>query len=82
MIVWLGRKLTRCTDCWWKLMLVFVIGPVAFVSIGALSLLGYGLTAERAAEVRRQLDAREAALLAAAGVDSLTGQEHVPPQRT
>ena len=26
MIVWLGRKLTRCTDCWWKLMLVFVIG--------------------------------------------------------
>lgn len=65
-----------------SLMLVFVIGPVAFVSIGALSLLGYGLTAERAAEVRRQLDAREAALLAAAGVDSLTGQEQVPPQRT
>ena len=25
-IVWTGRKLTRCTDCWWKLMLVFVIG--------------------------------------------------------
>ncbi len=65
-----------------SLMLVFVIGPVAFVSSGALSLLGYGLTAERAAEVRRQLDAREAALLAAAGVDSLTGQEQVPPRRT
>ena len=26
MIVWFGRKLTRCTDCWWKLMLVFVTG--------------------------------------------------------
>ena len=25
-IVWIGRKLTRCTDCWWKLMLLFVIG--------------------------------------------------------
>lgn len=25
-IVWTGRKLIRCTDCWWKLMLVFVIG--------------------------------------------------------
>ena len=25
-IVWTGRKLTSCTDCWWKLMLVFVIG--------------------------------------------------------
>ena len=24
-IVWIGRKLTRCTDCWWKLMLLFVI---------------------------------------------------------
>ena len=25
-VIWVGRKLTRCTDCWWKLMLVFVIG--------------------------------------------------------
>ncbi len=25
-VTWVGRKLTRCTDCWWKLMLVFLIG--------------------------------------------------------
>lgn len=64
-----------------SLMVVFLAGPIAFVSVGALSLLGYGLTPERAAETRRQLDARDAALLAGAGVDSLTGEEHAPPQR-
>jgi glycoside/pentoside/hexuronide:cation symporter, GPH family len=64
-----------------SLMLVFLAGPIAFVSLGALSLLGYGLTPDRAAETRRQLDAREAALMAAAGVESLTGEEHAPPQR-
>ena len=25
-LYWFGGGLTRCTDCWWKLMLVFVIG--------------------------------------------------------
>lgn len=64
-----------------SLMLVFLVGPIVFVSVGAFSLLGYGLTPARAAETRRQLDAREAALMAAAGVDSLTGEEHTPPQR-
>ena len=54
----------------------------AFVGLGALSLLGYGLTPDRAAETRRRLDARDAALTAAAGVESLTGQEQTPPQRT
>lgn len=42
------------------LMVVFLAGPLAFVSLGALTLLGYGLTPERAAEVRRQLEARDA----------------------
>lgn len=64
-----------------SLMLVFLVGPIVFVSLGAFCLLGYGLTPARAAETRRQLEARDAALLAAAGVDSLTGEEHAPPQR-
>jgi Na+/melibiose symporter-like transporter len=64
------------------LMLVFLAGPIIFVSLGAFSLLGYGLTPARAAETRRQLEAREAALLAGAGVESLTGEEHVPPLRS
>ncbi|MBL8773960.1 MAG: MFS transporter [Phenylobacterium sp.] len=64
-----------------SLMLVFVAGPIVFVSLGALVLLGYGLTPARAAETRRQLDAREAAMLAGAGVESLTGEEAPPPRR-
>jgi GPH family glycoside/pentoside/hexuronide:cation symporter len=64
-----------------SLMLVFLAGPIVFVSLGALTLLGYGLTPARAAETRRKLELREAALLAGSGVDSLTGEEHAPPQR-
>lgn len=63
------------------LMLVFLAGPVAFVALGAFSLVGYRLTPEHAAETRRQLEARDAAMMAGAGVDSLTGEEQTPPQR-
>lgn len=63
------------------LMLVFLGGPVVFVSLGALSLLGYGLTPERAAETRRQLEAREAQALQdpAGALEGLTGQETPMP---
>jgi Na+/melibiose symporter-like transporter len=44
------------------LMLTFISGPIVFVMLGGACLLGYKLTAERAAEVRRQLDERDAAL--------------------
>ena len=45
------------------LMLTFISGPIVFVMLGGACLLGYKLTAERAAEVRRQLEEREAALI-------------------
>ncbi len=64
------------------LVLVFLVGPVVFVSLGAACLIGYRLTADKAAEVRRQLDARDAAVLdSASGLESLTGEEHAPPTR-
>lgn len=64
------------------LLLVFLVGPVVFVSLGAACLVGYRLTAEKAAEVRRQLELRDAAVLdSAAGLESLTGQENAPPHR-
>jgi Na+/melibiose symporter-like transporter len=44
------------------LMLCFLVGPVVFVMLGALTMIGYRLDAERAADVRRQLDARDAEL--------------------
>lgn len=45
-VIWVGRKLTRCTDCWWKLMLVFVIG---WLWIPTTLLAAYG------ADIRSQI---------------------------
>ena len=62
-----------------SLMLVFLAGPIVFVSLGAFTLLGYGLTPERAAEVRRQLDAREALAGSGGALEGLTGDEMPAP---
>jgi Na+/melibiose symporter-like transporter len=42
-----------------RLDFVFLSGPVAFVTLGAICILGYALTAERHAHIRRQLDVRD-----------------------
>lgn len=64
------------------LMLAFLVGPILFVMLGAACLIGYRLTAERAADVRRQLDARDAALLdPASALEGLTGEEPIVPSR-
>jgi Na+/melibiose symporter-like transporter len=63
------------------LEIAFLAGPVFFVMLGAACLIGYRLTAERAAEVRRQLEARAAAAPdPAASLEGLTGEELAPPQ--
>jgi Na+/melibiose symporter-like transporter len=41
----------------------FLAGPILFLGLGAASMIGYQLTAARAAETRRLLDERDAALL-------------------
>jgi Na+/melibiose symporter-like transporter len=43
-----------------SLELIFIIGPIAFAMLGGASFLGYKLTAERHADIRRQLDERDA----------------------
>ena len=43
------------------LELAYAIGPVVFVMLGGACFLGYKLSAERHADIRRQLDARDAA---------------------
>jgi Na+/melibiose symporter-like transporter len=42
------------------LELIFITGPIAFVMLGGASFLGYKLTADRHADIRRQLDERDA----------------------
>jgi Na+/melibiose symporter-like transporter len=65
------------------LMLSFLVGPIVFVMLGAACLIGYRLTAERAAEVRRQLEAREATPFdPAAALEGLTGEELPTPAST
>jgi glycoside/pentoside/hexuronide:cation symporter, GPH family len=48
------------------LEIMYVAGPIFFVLVGGACLIGYSLSAERAAEVRRELEARDAALAASA----------------
>ncbi|MBW8813278.1 MAG: MFS transporter [Caulobacterales bacterium] len=58
------------------LTVAFLAGPIFFLALGALCFVGYKLTAERSAEIRRQLDARDAALAeeqAVAGLGADTG---------
>jgi len=62
------------------LLIAFLSGPVVFVMLGAATLIGYRLTAERAAEVRRQLEDRDA-FDPGASLEGLTGEEIAPPVR-
>jgi Na+/melibiose symporter-like transporter len=54
------------------LELAYAIGPIVFVMIGGACFLGYKLSAERHAEIRRQLDERDAAYDEAAIVESIS----------
>jgi Na+/melibiose symporter-like transporter len=45
----------------------FLSGPIIFVTLGGVSIWGWKLDAARHADVRERLDARDAALAAAAG---------------
>jgi Na+/melibiose symporter-like transporter len=57
------------------LELVFVIGPIAFVMLGGSAFLGYKLSAEKHADIRRQLDERDAVFAQEAAVlQTLTGE--------
>jgi Na+/melibiose symporter-like transporter len=59
------------------LELAYIIGPVVFVMLGGACFLGYKLSAERHADIRRQLDARDAAYADAPAVQGLTSSGEV-----
>ena len=54
------------------LELVYIIGPIVFVMAAGACFIGYKLTPGRHAEIRRQLDERDA-LAGEAALESLTG---------
>lgn len=56
------------------LELAYIVGPVVFVMIAGACFIGYRLTAERHAEIRAKLEARDEQLNdPAAGLEGLTG---------
>jgi len=59
------------------LELVYLIGPVVFVMLGAACFIGYKLNDTRHAEIRAALDARDG-LSEAAVLDGLTGSQTEP----
>ncbi len=67
-----------------NLELVFLVGPVVFVMLGGACMIGYGLDAVRHADIRRQLDERDALYDEAPIVESLTGEAAIvslPPRK-
>jgi Na+/melibiose symporter-like transporter len=64
------------------LQLAFLVGPIIFVMLGAFCVVGYRLDAARAADVRRQLEERDALFDPSASLEGLTGQEIPPPEPT
>ena len=56
------------------LELAYLIGPVVFVMIGGACFIGYKLDAHRHAEVRRQLEERDAQYDEAPVIETLTGE--------
>jgi Na+/melibiose symporter-like transporter len=58
------------------LELIYIVGPIAFVMLGGAAFLGYRLSADKHAEIRRQLDERDAE---AAVLQAVTGEPHELP---
>jgi Na+/melibiose symporter-like transporter len=56
------------------LELAFLIGPIFFLMLGGACFIGYRLSAARHAEIRSELEARDAASDEAAALQSLTGE--------
>lgn len=65
-----------------SLELIFILGPIVFVMLAGACFIGYRLTPERHAEIRRQLEERDARADPAAALESLTGEPLTPAGRT
>lgn len=60
-----------------SLQLVFIVGPIFFVMLAGACFIGYRLTPQRHAEIRRQLEEREALYAEAPALGALTGDDAV-----
>ncbi len=63
------------------LELAYIVGPIFFVMIAGACFIGYNLTAEHHAEIRRKLDEQDALVDPGAAMESLTGEDLAPASR-
>jgi len=63
------------------LELAYIIGPIVFVMIAGACFIGYKLSAQRHAEIRRLLEERDAQNDPAAALESITGEDLAPAGR-
>lgn len=59
------------------LELVYIVGPIFFVMVAGACFVGYKLTPERHAQIRRELEERDAIYAEAPALGSLTGDDMV-----
>jgi len=66
------------------LQLVYIVGPIVFVMLAGACFIGYRLTPERHAEIRRQLEEREREMLndPAGALEGLAGEDLAPAGRS
>jgi glycoside/pentoside/hexuronide:cation symporter, GPH family len=64
-----------------SLQLVYIVGPIFFVMLAGACFIGYRLTPERHADIRRQLEERDAMNDPAAALEGLTGEPLAPAGR-
>ena len=60
-----------------NLELAYLIGPIVFVMLGGACMIGYGLDARRHAEIRRQLDERDALYTQTVTVETIATENAV-----
>jgi Na+/melibiose symporter-like transporter len=60
------------------MQLVYLIGPVVFVMIGGACFIGYKLDSKRHAEIRAQLEERDAMSSGAPILEGLSGEQTIP----
>ena len=63
------------------LEIAYIVGPIVFVMAAGACFIGYKLTADRHAEIRRKLEERDTLLDPAASLESLTGEDLAPANR-
>jgi len=61
------------------LQLIFLIGPIVFVTLGGACFLGYRLDARAHADIRRALDERDALAALSPELNGLSGLSTAPP---